>query len=49
MPVPKIHQTPQDRENVSKVLWLLQERVMAKGDWDFRISDLLKNPDVTDI
>ena len=20
-----------------------------KGDWDFRISDLVKNPDVTDI
>ena len=23
--------------------------VGAKGDWDFRISDLVKNPDVTDI
>ena len=21
----------------------------AKGDWDFRISDLIKNPDGTDI
>ena len=23
--------------------------VGAKGDWDFRISDLVKNPDGTDI
>ena len=27
----------------------LKSRRGAKGDWDFRISDLVKNPDGTDI
>ena len=25
------------------------EKLGAKGDWDFRISDMIKNPDGTDI
>ena len=28
---------------------LIIERGGAKGDWDFRISDLVKNPDGTDV
>ena len=27
----------------------LQDLTEAKGNWDFRISDLFKNPDRTDI
>ena len=32
--------------------WFFQNLMFhkgAKGDWDFRISDLVKNPDRTDI
>ena len=39
-------------ENIyTRVLKFLQVnmKVGAKGDWDFRISDLVKNPDGTDI
>ena len=39
--------TKQTIENTVYILYV--HAVRAKGDWDFRISDLVKNPDGTDI
>ena len=32
----------------SRLIYLSKSNLGAKGDWDFRISDLVKNPDGTD-
>ena len=39
-----------DIVNNKKILYLLLYFIVgAKGDWNFQISDLVKNPDRTDI
>ena len=38
-----------DPENIQCILEFSIPRMGAKVDWDFQISDLVKNPDGTDV
>ena len=44
----KLCMVPLKKFSLKKIIFYIF-MVWAKGDWDFRISDLVKNPDGTDI